>query len=275
MQQSFLFSAVIVLASWSIVPEAVAAGYEQGATDPVAPWLPLAVTPPGSNAGQGGSPTQMTPPRKVVMELNGGVIRPHGPMRLWKGFDGQSLFSNTWWGGIGLGFRVSRLAQIDLGMELSAPVIGPDRDSVDERLMRLSFGTWVPRDPSQPLEEPVSDGPVFLMPFGLRVVLPLGTEQVVVGLGGGGAFLLHGEANDRDHPVLGRGCAASCENRYGLGAYDLARLEFIPGGGRIGMGVASRYTRARLSGGKYLPRFGDSRTPDGWVQLGGTLSVRF
>jgi hypothetical protein len=185
------------------------------------------------------------------------------------------LFSEAWWVGVGVGVRVSRHAQIDFGFEGSAPVVGPDRNSYDERLVRLSFGTWEPRDPSQPIEDPVSDGPVFLMPFGLRFLVPMAADHVMIGLGGGGAFLLHGEANDRHDPVLGPACAASCENRYGLGAYGLARVEVSPGGGRVGVGIVSRYTRARLSGGQYLPRFGSAGTRDGWFQVGATLSVRF
>jgi hypothetical protein len=215
-------------------------------------------------------------PRKLVIELNGGLVRPNGDMRLWKGYDGKQLFSETGWGGINLGVRVSRFAQIDTGFEFSGPVIGGDRDSIDERLMRQSFGVWVPRDASQPLEDPVSDAPVFLMPFGVRLVLPLLGDHVLVGLGGGGAFLVHGEANDRVHPDLGRGCASTCERRYGLGGYGLVRLEFVPGSrGRIGLGVVMRYTRARLSGGAYLPRFSESGARDEWLQVGGTVSVRF
>lgn len=213
---------------------------------------------------------------KYRIDLNGGAVHPSGAMRLWTGFDGRPLFSDTWWGGVNLGVRVSRLVQIDLGVEATGPVVGPKRHSYDERFMRLSFGAWVPRDPNQPLEDPVSDFSVLMMPFGLRFVLPLLGDHVSIGLGGGGSLLLHGEANDRVHPTLGRGCARSCEQRYGLGAYGLARLELIPGAGRrVGIGIVSRYTRARLSGGAYLPAFSGSGDKDEWLQVGGTLSVRF
>lgn len=227
-------------------------------------------------AGQDRQPSTAINQRRTVVELNGGFVRPHGSMLLWRGFDGRALFSDTGWGGMNIGVRVSRQAQIDFGFEFSGPVIGPDRESIDERLMRSSFGVWVPRDPNQALEDPVSDGPVFSMPFGPRFVWPLLRDHVVLGFGGGGAFLLHGEANDRVHPTLGRGCAATCENRYGFGGYGLVRIEFVPApNGRIGFGIMTRYTRARLSGGGYLPRFTESRTPDEWLQVGGTIAVRF
>ena len=226
------------------------------------------------------SHTGVAPPpyRKTVVELNGGVARPNGSMRRWRGFDGQPLFSDTAWGGITLGFRVSRLAQIDLGVDFTGPVVGPGRDGCDERLMRCSVG--VPRDPAQPLEDPVSDGPMLLAPIGVRFIIPLMREHLLVGVGGGGALLFHGEANDRELQLPDgsrlRGCAQSCENRYGLGGYGLVRLEFVPGAGRrVGVGVLSRYTRGRLSGGAYLPRYAASSAADEWLQVGTTLTVRF
>jgi len=200
-------------------------------------------------------------------------------MRVWTGFDGRPLFSYTGWGGVDLGLRVSRFAQIDLGVEFTGPVIGPHRDAYDERLMRNVFGTWVPRDPSQPLEDPVSDGFLAMFPFGARFILPVAAEHILIGLGGGGAVVMHSEANDRDLTIPDgktiRGCAASCETRYGLGEYGLARLEFHRSAGRIGVGVVSRYTRARLNGGKYLPRFAGSGDHDEWLQVGATMSLRF
>lgn len=214
--------------------------------------------------------------RKVVLELNGGIIRPRGTMRLWRGFDGRPLFAEAAWGGMTVGARVSRFAQIDFGIDITAPVIGGDREAIDERIMRQSFGIWEPRDPNAPIEGPVSDGPVFMMPFGPRLIVPIFRDRLVLGFGGGGAFLLHGEANDRVHPVLGRGCAATCENRYGFGGYGLARVEFVPASpGRIGIGFMARYTRARLSGGGYLPRFSGAGARDEWLQVGGTLALRF
>jgi hypothetical protein len=78
-----------------------------------------------------------------------------------------------------------------------------------------------------------------------------------------------------DHPVFGQSCAGGCEQRYGLGGFGLGRLEVVPGGGRLGVGVQVRYTRARLSWGNYLPRVIEAGVTDHWVQVGGTMSVRF
>jgi hypothetical protein len=273
MCKPLLISSTIIVVTLSPCPAPVTAAsrLEQSTESQSDEERRRAVTQPSSSARE-----SKTRHRKVIIELNGGAIRPGGSMRLWTGFDGKPLFSETGSGGISLGLRVARFVQIDLGMELSGPVVGPDRNSYDERLMRLSFGTWVARDPRQPLEDPVSDGAVLLVPFGLRFVVPMLDEHFLIGIGGGGSFLHHGEANDREHPTLGRGCAASCENRYGLGGYGLARLEFIPGAERrVGIGVVSRYTRARLSGGGYLPLFSRSGARDEWLQVGGTISVRF
>jgi hypothetical protein len=223
-----------------------------------------------------------TPPfRKFIIELSGGVIHPRGDMQRWQGFDGEPLFSNTWGGGVGLGFRVARFAQIDVGMEFNGPVVGGERGSFDPELVAVSSSGWVPRDANALIEEPVSDGGIAMFPFGMRLVLPLSEERMLLGLGAGASVLLHHEANDRelvapDGTILRGLCAESCERRYGWGAYGLARFEFILGAARrVGVGIAMRYTRAQLGSGAYLPRFAASGTDDHWLQVAATMSLRF
>jgi hypothetical protein len=195
------------------------------------------------------------------------------------GFEGDPLFAETAWGGFSFGFLVSRHLQIDFGFEASAPVVGPYR-GYDPRYVDDSFGVLVVRDPAQPIEERVSDGPVFLAPAGVRIVVGSLSGRLVLGLGAGAAFLLHGEASDRDLTLPDgttiRGCARSCENRYGLGAYGLGRLDyFVSAQRRVGFGLTARYTVVRARSGLYLPRFTDAGVRDRWLQLGGALSVRF
>jgi hypothetical protein len=206
---------------------------------------------------------------KYVIDVNGGLIEPRGSMREWRGSDGRPLFSSSPWVGVNLGIAVSRHAQVDLGFDVSGPVIGGDR---------LSSG--LPSS-AQQVEDPISDGGLFRVPFGARGVIPLLSNRVVIGLGGGAAFLFHGDANDAEieTPDGGRRggyCAGGCVTRYGFGAYGLGRVEYLPGDSRrIGLGLLVTYTRARLNRGEYLPAYTASDTHDGWLQVAGSLSVRF
>jgi hypothetical protein len=116
-----------------------------------------------------------------------------------------------------------------------------------------------------------------MVPFGGRLVVPLFSEHLLIGLGGGGAFVNHLEATVKDDSpnALFREHCGQCESRRGLGSYGLARLEYVfSWERRFGVGAFVRFTRARLDG-KFLPRFGSSGEHDQWLQLGGTISLRF
>jgi hypothetical protein len=226
-----------------------------------------------------GAPVVMPPPQpgqraaapfKYVIDINGGLIEPEGPMREWKGTDGRPLFSGSPWVGFNFGITVGRYAQIDLGFDVAGPVIGSDRRGVNQG----------PPDAARRVESPISDGGFFRFPFGVRGVIPLVSDRVTIGVGGGGAILFQGDANDAelttpDGDVQGGYCAGGCVTRYGVGGYGLGRVDYRLGRSRrIGLGVVATYTQARLSRGEYLSTFTASETRDGWFQVAGSLSIR-
>jgi hypothetical protein len=208
---------------------------------------------------------------RYVVDINAGLLEPEGPMREWRGSDGRPLFSGSPWGGVTFGIAVGNHAQIDLGFDVSGPVIGADRRGTGSGL----------QGSAQRVESPISDGGLFRFPFGGRAVIPLLSHRLVIGLGAGGAFLFHSDANDveietPDGEVLKGYCAGGCVTRYGFGAYGLGRMEYLLGGSRrVGLGFVATYTQARLKKGEYLGAFTASDTRDGWFQAAGSLSVRF
>ncbi|MCI0623198.1 MAG: hypothetical protein L0387_16340 [Acidobacteria bacterium] len=210
---------------------------------------------------------QSIPYRKWVVEINAGITQPKGSMRTWQATDGRPLFKQSAWGGTPFGFRAAHHLQLDAGMEFSGPVVG--------RGVRNNVIINQPHT-----EVRIADAGLLGVPFGLRLVIPLLSERVLIGVGGGGSVLVHNEGNTEGDVVigginLGKLCEASCERRYGLGGYGLTRFEYLIGDSRrVGVGVMARFTRARLRGG-YLSRFGNSSDTDQWFQFGGTVSLRF
>jgi len=206
------------------------------------------------------------PLRKIVVELNGGIQQPQGPMRAWRGTDGAALFrSQSGWFGFGLGIRAARYLQFDVGFEGGPSVIAPGspQGAVSNQ---------------EKIEDRIPDGGPLFVPFGVRIVLPLASERVIIGLGGGGSFLTSADANV-DAEIGGQKlkvCASGpCVSRRGFGGYALARMEYLVGRERrVGIGIVGRFTRAKLHG-SFLPVFNGSRDHDQWLQLGGTVSIRF
>jgi hypothetical protein len=204
--------------------------------------------------------------RPFTFDINGGILKPQGPMRKWKLVDvggvRKPLFLEPGSLSFLFGYRPVRFFQLDAGIDLS---LGSPTSM--HRTIQTTRGE----------REVVNN--LLAVPFGGRLVLPLFKEHFLISAGGGAAFLRNNESgvpkptgDPYTYEVVE---CTSCQSRSGWGPYGLVQVLYVPGKSRrFGIGCTGRWTQAQLTGG-FLPNYSRSQTKDNWLFLGATMSVRF
>lgn len=114
----------------------------------------------------------------------------------------------------------------------------------------------------------------FLLPFGGRAILPLGTERLLLFGGAGGAYLRYSELIRQPSDYLRLDCPV-CGSRSGWGYYTLAGAAiFVDRGRHFRTGVSTKVYRGHTEGDP-LGAAPAARTRDRWLQVYGELGVSF
>jgi len=104
----------------------------------------------------------------------------------------------------------------------------------------------------------------FLLPIGVRGVLPLGRDRVRLGAGAGGAYLHYTELLDQPDENTNVPCAV-CTSRNGWAYYGLGALDYFMDEGRhFRVGATAKFYRGRTTGHAFggVP---SSKTNDRWL----------
>lgn len=194
--------------------------------------------------------------RKFSLDINNGLLRPRGEMRRWRFTDAtgtRPLFQQTYVGGTHFGYRPIPYLQVDLGTEFAGSVAGKRRST--SRYETKTFTDFI-----------------FFVPVGVRGVLPLFEERLLISGGGGGTFVANVQYGD---PGTAADLCDPCSSRNGWGPHAVAQALYVLGESRrVGLGVTSRWTQVKLSPG-FLPNYGRRGIKDQWVFVEGTISIRF
>jgi len=198
---------------------------------------------------------------KVVFEITGGSLQPKGAMRSARYLisDGsiRPVFSSSGMFDLNFGYRVIKYLQLDSGIEFGGSVAGMNRQITVREVGGSRTETRTVKDQ------------ILMVPLGARAVVPLFSERLLIGIGGGGAYV-------RNYESAGANVdCTSCRSRSGMGSYALGRIEYVAGRNRnFGFALNARYTQAKLSAG-FLPVFTRNGGRDTWLLLGGGISLRF
>jgi hypothetical protein len=188
--------------------------------------------------------------RRHTFSMELGAAQPRGELR--------SLFSDSFLAGISYGYRFHEFLQADIGF-----------DTV--------FGAAGVRDflPSLVGELRIRDYQHFL-PFGGRVILPLGTERVHFYGGGGGAYMRYTERIRQPFQDSGfRFDCSVCSSRHGVGYYGLVGVDVaLDQAQNFRIGVGGRVIRGETEGDP-LGAVPARRTDDRWINVFGRFSFSF
>jgi hypothetical protein len=179
-----------------------------------------------------------------------GAAQPRGELR--------SLFSDSFLAGAGYGFRFHEFFQADIGF-----------DTV--------FGAAGVRDfaPSVVGDLRIRDYQSFL-PFGGRVILPLGAERFRVYGGGGGAYMRYSERIRQPFADSGfRIDCSVCSSRHGIGYYGLVGVDLaLDQAQHFRIGVGGRVIRGETEGDP-IGAVPARRTEDRWINVFARFSFSF
>lgn len=178
-----------------------------------------------------------------------GVGRPSGEL--------SGAFRNSAALAVNYGFRFYRYLQADVGLDTLFGAAG-----IREFLPSPVFGDLRIRDYQ------------LLIPFGGRVVIPLGNERVLVSFGGGGARLNYQEVLGQPSEDIHIECR-SCRDRGGWAYYGLAGASVALDRVRMfRVGVTARMYRGYTEGNPFglVPGV---RTNDRWLGVFGEFGVAF
>jgi hypothetical protein len=157
---------------------------------------------------------------------------------------------------IAYGYRFQRYLQADIGFD-SIFGAAQVRDFLDTGLGPLR----------------ISDREYFV-PFGGRVIAPLGRGRVLISGGGGGVWMKYHERVQQPGENLHIQCP-SCTSRSGWGYYALGNASFFIDSGRhFRVGATARVVRGNTDGDAigFVPGF---QTKDHWLTLGGEFGFSF
>jgi hypothetical protein len=172
------------------------------------------------------------------------------------GQDLEGLMTDSGLLRVGFGYRFSRYLQADTGLDAVIHAAGVDFSQ------STIIGNLRVRDNE------------YLVPFGGRVILPIGRVELFAG--GGGAYLHYAEQVS----VPGGGSdnhfnCTICTSRGGWGYYATAGvMAAVDRRRRLWVGVESRGFRGRTSGDP-LGSVPSVETHDQWVDTAAVLTVRF
>jgi hypothetical protein len=114
----------------------------------------------------------------------------------------------------------------------------------------------------------------YFLPFGGRVVLPIGGGRVQASLGGGGVYLRYSERLQQASSYYRVACP-SCTSRSGWGEYALAGASMaLDRYQRFRVGVTAKVYRAHTNG-EPLGNLTATRTLDRWVNLFADFTIGF
>ena len=190
------------------------------------------------------------PYNRHTFTVLGGAGLPRGDLR--------PLFADSFLAGFEYGYRFHRNFQVDAGFD-------------------TTFGAAGVRDwlPSYYGDLRIRDFQHFL-PFGGRVILPLGEERVHIYGGLGGAYLRYTERVRQ--PFRGGGLRIDCSvcgARDGFGYYGVFGVNTALDSGRhFRVGAGTKVYRGRTSGDA-LGAAPPWETRDRWVNIYGTFSFTF
>ena len=124
----------------------------------------------------------------------------------------------------------------------------------------------------------------YVVPFGVRAVLPLAHNRFELGAGGGGAYIFYGEEARQPEGVAVYcpygGCAVivdckTCKSRSGWGYYGLVGASFsLDAQHRLWLGVTGRFLRGTTSG-QTLGTLSRIETKDQWFAAVFDITYRF
>jgi hypothetical protein len=114
----------------------------------------------------------------------------------------------------------------------------------------------------------------YLLPFGGRIVLPLGGGRVLASVGGGGAYLRYSERLQQPSSYYRIACP-SCTSRSGWGNYGLAAASVaLDHYQRFRVGLTAKVYRGHTDG-EPLGTVPATRTLDRWVNLFADFTISF
>ncbi len=114
----------------------------------------------------------------------------------------------------------------------------------------------------------------YFLPFGGRVVLPIGGGRVLASVGGGGAYLRYSERLQQASSYYRVECP-SCTSRSGWGNYGLAGASMaLDRYQRFRVGLTAKVYRAHTDG-EPLGALPPMRTLDRWVNLFADFTIGF
>jgi len=157
---------------------------------------------------------------------------------------------------VGYGRRFHRNFQADVGLDT---VIGAARV---RDYLESSFGDLRIRDYQ------------FLIPFGVRAILPMDRGRFLVSAGGGGVHMRYTELLRQPSDYIRIDCRV-CSSRSGWGVYALVGASMaLDRYQRFRLGVASRIYRGYTNGDS-LGLVPGIRTKDQWVNVFGEFGISF
>ncbi len=157
---------------------------------------------------------------------------------------------------VSYGYRFLRNLQVESGLDTVFGAAGV-RDFYDSPLGLLRIRDYQ-----------------FLIPFGGRVILPLGDERFQLFGGAGGAYMRYSEMIRQPSDYLRVDCPV-CGSRGGWGYYSLAGFSVFLGQSRFfRTGINAKMYRGHTEGDPVgaLPGV---RTRDHWLQIYGELGLSF
>jgi hypothetical protein len=196
------------------------------------------------------SPADAQPFNRHTVSLSAGAAQPRGELRPW--FSGAPNLT------VEYGYRIHRNFQLDAGFDTAFGAAGT-RD-----WLPTQFGNLRIRDFQ------------YFVPYGGRVILPLGNERVHIYGGLGGAYARYSESiqqpfQDSNFKIP----CPICASRDGFGYYSTAGVTVsFDQARRFRAGSGVRVYRGHTSGdafGGTPPR----ETTDRWVNIFGSFSVTF
>ena len=157
---------------------------------------------------------------------------------------------------VGYGYRFHRYFQADVGLD---GVFGAARV---RDFLSTDFGYLRIHDVQ------------YFVPFGGRVVLPIGGGRVLASVGGGGAYLRYTERLQQASSYYRFACP-SCTSRSGWGNYGLAAASLaLDHYQRFRVGLTAKVYRAHTEG-EPLGALPPTRTLDRWVNLFADFTISF